>query len=148
MADRKTLIQSHVAQWKHNRAFLPAIPADYPDWQVVVTFYTALHAVDSVLAFDKVERVTSHDARNRVLFQTNRYLRIQQRYMPLYFLSRTIRYLAEPAKWVPVDRVKPDVIERYLYPIEQSVQKLMAKDLGLADIVLAQSVGPSPAASA
>jgi hypothetical protein len=146
MAVRKTLIQSHVAQWKHNRALLPAIPADYPDWQVVVTFYTALHAVDSVLAYDKVERVTSHDARNRVLFQTNRYLQIQQRYMPLYFLSRTIRYLAEPAKWVPADRVKPDVIERYLYPIEASVQRLMGEDLKLSDIVLSQSVSPPPSA--
>jgi len=44
----------HITQWKHNRAFLATIPPDYPDWVVTVAFYVALHAVDALLAHDKV----------------------------------------------------------------------------------------------
>lgn len=115
----------HIRQWKHNRDFLGLIPPDYPDWLVTVTFYVALHAVDALLAHDGVTGVTSHDDRKRVLIYTNRYAGIQRSFLPLYDLSRTVRYLADPAKWVPSDRIQKDVIGRYLYPIEKSVQTLM-----------------------
>jgi hypothetical protein len=36
-----------------------------------VTFYVALHAVDALLAFDKVTRVANHNARNDVAFGCN-----------------------------------------------------------------------------
>lgn len=57
----------HITQWKHNRAFLNSVPPAYSDWIVTVTFYVALHAVDSLLEFDNVDRVHSHETRNRVL---------------------------------------------------------------------------------
>lgn len=128
--------QSHIRQWMHNRELLPKIPPEYPDWIVTVTFYVALHAVDALLAHDKVERVTSHDARNHVLLHTNRYRAIRSAYMPLYDLSRTVRYLANPTAWVPLEEIDRNVIARCLYPIEKSVQNLMSKDLGLPRITI------------
>jgi hypothetical protein len=125
----------HLSQWRHNRAFLSTIPLDYHDWIITATFYTALHAVDALLAFDNVT-VTNHEGRNRTLGMTNRYERINNSYWPLYNLSRTVRYLAKPNTWVPASRVQKDVIERYLYPIERSVQKLIGRDLALPPVTL------------
>ncbi len=80
-------IQSHVTQWTHNRALVGHIPAKYPDWLVTVAFYTALQAIDALLAYDNVP-VYSHDARNGTLKHTNRYEFIWKHYNPLYDLSR------------------------------------------------------------
>jgi hypothetical protein len=98
----------------------------------------AVHAVDTLLANDKIFP-TSHDFRNDVLFRTNRYAKINGAYQPLYTLSRTVRYFADPKKWIRIDDIRPKIIERYLYPLEQSVQKLANLDLGLAPIALASS---------
>ncbi len=129
-------IQNHIAQWKHNREFLLAISPDYPDWLVTVTFYVALHAVDTLLRFDKINP-TTHAFRNAVLLRTNRYMEIRGGYMPLYNLCRTVRYLADPSGWIPFARIQSDVIERRLYPIERSVQKLTGQSLSLPKIVIA-----------
>jgi hypothetical protein len=138
--------QSHINQWKHNRKLLTQIPPEFPDWQVTVAFYVALQAVDALLAFDKLTRVNSHEARNEVLLKTKRYQKINEKFFPLYDLSRTVRYLADPARWVPADRVQKDVIYRYLRPIETSVQSLMGTDLNLPDLVLATAPLPPPTA--
>lgn len=116
---------SHLQQWKHNRDFLPHIPSSYTDWIVTVVFYTALHAVDALLAADKVPRIIDHHARNAVLMNTNKYLRIWKCYSPLYSLSRTVRYLADPISWVSFSQVQEQVFARYLYPIEKSVKGLL-----------------------
>jgi len=128
--------QSHISQWKHNRKLLAQVPAEFSDWQVTIAFYVALQAVDALLAFDKVTRVNSHEARNEVLLRTKRYQKINEKYVPLYDLSRTVRYLAEPARWIPAHRIQKDVINRYLRPIETSVQTLMSADLQLPELVL------------
>jgi hypothetical protein len=128
--------QRHIQQWKHNRSFLPLIDPPYADWIVNVAFYVALHAVDALLAHDRVTGVNSHDARNDVLMRTNRYTQIQRHYMPLYQLSRTVRYLADPRQWVPANQVESQVIKRFLYPIEKSVQNLIGADLQLDPVVL------------
>lgn len=129
--------QSHIQQWKHNREFLVTIPPKYPDWIVTTAFYVALHAVDALLYHDKVRGITKHEYRNAVLIDTNKYLGIKNAYFPLYDLSRTVRYLADPARWVPTDQIHKNVISRYLYPIEASVQNLMGAKLGLPKIELA-----------
>ena len=116
---------NHLDQWRHNRRLVAQIPRAFPDWIVTVTFYAALHIVDALLASDTVRGITSHDARNRVLQTTNRYNFIWLRYGQLYMLSRTVRYLAEPTKWVSVEDIQSKVFPRYLYPIEQSVEKLL-----------------------
>jgi len=132
----------HITQWIHNRQFLATVTTDYPDWIVTSAFYVALHAVDAMLTNDKVTRVCNHDARLQVLMHTNKYLNINKCFLPLYDLSRTVRYLADPMKWVPANLIEKEVFARYLYPIEKSVQERIGKDLGLASITLTSP--PSP----
>ncbi|MCC7290762.1 MAG: hypothetical protein IT449_01725 [Phycisphaerales bacterium] len=91
-----------------------------------MAFYTALHAVDALLAADKVPRVVDHSARNSVLGNTNKYQKIWKNYYPLYALSRTVRYLADPVGWIPFEAVETVVFSRYLYPLERSVRGLLA----------------------
>lgn len=129
-------VTGHRTQWLHNRALLARLPATYPDWIITVAFYTALHAVDALLAHDRITGVVSHETRNAVLRSTNRYLAIWRAYQPLYTLSRTVRYMAEPAQWVPHAAITSDVFRRYLYPVEQSVQRLTGDATPLPPIVL------------
>jgi hypothetical protein len=128
---------SHIVQWKHNREFICTISADYPDWIVTACFYVGVHAIDTLLAHDKIYP-TSHDYRNEVLVKTNRYSLIYRAYNPLYTLSRTVRYFANPKDWIRFQDLQPKVIERYLYPLEKSVQNLIGIDLGLPKILLSQ----------
>ena len=123
----------HVKQWRHNRRFLPTIDPAYHDWIVTVTFYTALHAVDALLAHDKIP-VNSHQSRNETLRRVTRYDKIERSYLPLYNLARTVRYSADPNRWIPVEQIRGKVIVRHLYPIETSVQKLIGLDLSLEAI--------------
>ena len=130
---------SHIAQWKHNRLFIASIDGHFHDWIVTAVFYTALHSIDTLLSHDKIS-VTDHDARKRALLQTNRYEFINKKFLPLYGLSRSIRYLANPSKWVSADAIQKEVIERYLYPIENSVQKLIDQKLELGPVILKPQV--------
>lgn len=132
-------VDRHIQQWLHNRGFISAVPAAYGDWMITATFYTALHAVDALLAHDHVRGVVDHSSRNAVLGETRRYQQINKNYKPLYMLSRTVRYFAEPAKWVPTSEIDPKVLRGLLYPIEQSVQKLMSRNLDLTPVVLRTS---------
>lgn len=134
---------AHINQWKHNRGFLGLIDPGFPDWAVTVAFYTALHAVDALLAHDKVLGIVNHDGRNRTLMQTNRYAHISKYYHPLYGLSRTVRYMASPERWLQWSLIQSKVIAGYLHPIEESVQKLMGSDLHLSAITM--KVQSSPA---
>ena len=128
-------VNRHLAQWKHNREFLTRIEPKYNDWIVTVTFYAALHAVD-LLLLTKNNPVDSHTARNDTLSRTNTYSQIWKHYQPLYSLCRSIRYFANPGKWVPFDQIETQVICRYLYPIEKSVQRLTKQDFELPKIEL------------
>jgi hypothetical protein len=99
----------------------------------------SLHSIDALLAYDKVRGITDHRSRKGVLARTNRYERINKMYLPLYDLSRTIRYLADPKQWVPFDQIENNILGRYLYPIEKSVQKLIQEELSLKPIVLVKN---------
>ncbi len=127
---------AHINQWKHNRDFIGRVEPQFPDWAVTAAFYTALHAIDALLRHDKVMGVVSHESRNRTLMLTNRYARIWDLYQPLYDLARTVRYLASPTLWVPWSQIEGNVLRRYLYPLEGSVEKLIGRDLGLVPISL------------
>lgn len=124
----------HIKQWEHNRAFIAGIAPAFPDWAVTATFYTAVHAIGSLLKHDKVESITSHIARNETLSRTLRYKKIWDAYRPLYSLSRTIRYYAKPDGWVKWDQIESEVLRRWLYPIEASVKKLMKDESQLPPI--------------
>lgn len=90
-------------------------------------FYTALHAVDTLLSV-RNDEAQDHKSRNGKLSQTQSYQKIWTCYRPLYELSRSIRYHANPRDWVLHSDLEPKVIKRYLYPIEKSVIKLAKLD--------------------
>ena len=115
---------SHIEQWRHNRRFLSEIPFNYPDWIVTAAFYTALHAVDTLLTKNGLT-VNGHNGRNDILMRTHHYQQIWRNYKQLYDTSRTVRYLATPQKWVPAKDIMREVVQGLLYPIENSVKKLI-----------------------
>ncbi|MGD2110507.1 MAG: hypothetical protein PVI86_14090 [Phycisphaerae bacterium] len=57
--------------------------------------------------------------------RNNRYRTIYKAYHPLYVLSRTVRYLADPRTWIPSDEIEGKVLGPYLYRIEASAFKLL-----------------------
>ena len=129
-------VDQHIEQWTKSRKFLPSIPFDHPDWMVTVAFYTSLHLVDALLHTDKLEQITNHTTRNGALMTVNRYDAIWEKYQPLYNLSRTVRYTADPSQWVPLAAVEKNVFSRYLYPIEKSAFTLMGKQYKFDRIIL------------
>lgn len=140
-------VAQHIEQWQSNRRFLALIPRQHPDWIVTVAFYSSLHLVDAMLHSDKIERVTNHTTRNEVLMNVTRYDSIWVRYHPLYNLSRTVRYTAEPLQWVPFAVIEKEVFGRYVYPIEKAAFALMGQPYTFARIPLGVPTA-HPAASA
>ena len=142
MATNRSMVDQHLVQWQHNRDLLGVLPNTCPDWFVTVSFYATLHLVDALFASDDVDRVQSHGGRNDVLHRTNRYQAIKRAYLPLYDLSKRVRYLADWSTWVTMDQVETQIVKRYVYPIERSVFHLMGRPGPAADIV----VPPPPTA--
>ena len=123
-------LDEHLAQWRHNREFLATVDPAYPDWATTAAFYAALHAVSALLLHDRIP-AKDHAARNAVLRQTRRYEKIREHYLALYDLSQDARYSADPALWFGFDQLEREVVKAHLYPLERSVQKLLARDLQL-----------------
>ncbi|MGF1634126.1 MAG: hypothetical protein ACFCVE_09785 [Phycisphaerae bacterium] len=117
----------HVSQWLHNRSLLSIIPLTHHDWLITVAFYTALQAVDALLAHDGIE-VSRHDARLSALKNGRRYERVYRSYKPLYDLAYTTRYSAQPGLWVAREDVDAKVLRHLLYPLEQSIRNLLRLD--------------------
>jgi hypothetical protein len=137
LARDQSKIDAHVAQWQHNRSLLGEIPASHPDWVVTVAFYTAVHAIDAALTFEGVT-VCNHDQRFEAIAGLNRMLKVGTLYHPLYDLCRKVRYTADPNQWIPPAELERQVIRRYLLPLEQSIEGLIGKTLGLPTIKLSQ----------
>ncbi len=113
----------HKNKWLHNRAFLGTIEDRYADWITTVMFYTALHAVETLFAFDGTRSYGGHMVRNRTLKITHRYKQVWRNYQPLYDAARAARYDPEPIAWVPLDDIKTKLAP-FLYRVEISVLKL------------------------
>lgn len=113
----------HNAKWRHNRAFLGTIGDEYADWMIVVMFYAALQAVETLFAHDGTRVHTGHEDRNRTLKTVNRYKQVWRDYRPLYDAARTARYDPTPEEWLSAADVRTR-LSRHLYGIEQSVLKL------------------------
>lgn len=128
-------VENHIRRWRHNRKFLGQIPDGFPDWMVTATFYTAVHAIEALFAHDKLPASSNHDNRRQVLRSVNRYQQIYKHFDPLYQASRVARYQCDPNSWLPVEDVKSELIPRYLYPLEQSVRKLIKEQATLFEPV-------------
>ena len=132
-------VDQHIKQWQHNRCLLSTLPPECPDWIVTISFYAALHAIDAMLHTQGVFNFNSHSTRHEVLINITQYEFIAKKQLPFYNLSRTVRYTADPTKWVPLALVEKEVFGRYLYPIENSVFKFMGKPYEFERITLRKS---------
>lgn len=99
MKSNAAAVGLHVQQWMHNRKLLSMLPETHPDWVVTAVFYTAVHAVDATLAHLGF-RVSNHDQRFECLGKINQMKKIRELFHPLYNLSRTVRYTAQPSVWL------------------------------------------------
>ena len=128
--------QQHIDQWMRNRSLLGILPRAYHDWITTVAFYTALHAVDAAIAAHGMDDITNHGDRIHILIRTNSLMQVRRHFLPLYDLSRKVRYMADPSAWILPDRIDQDVLHAFLYPIEKSVCNLIGQDLKLPRVVL------------
>ena len=64
----------------------------FPQWVTTVAFYTALHVIESVFAYDG-RHTDDHHERNKILKRENRYRKLWQHYRPLWNDSLIARYL-------------------------------------------------------
>jgi hypothetical protein len=133
-------MEQHRARWMHNREFIGTLQDKYCDWMLTGAFYAAVHAVETLMAFDGLPNNTSHESRNEVLKKTNRYKQIWKFYHPLYNASQTTRYHCAPNEWIPVTQVKTEWIPHYLVPLEKSVQKLIGEATPLPAITWGNSL--------
>lgn len=136
MAKDKAQLDAHIAQWLHNRSLISRIPASHPDWIVTVAFYTAVHAVDAALAAQGIT-AWNHETRFTAIAGIHKMQKIGLLYQPLYDLSRKVRYIADPNSWIKPDLIESQVIRARLFPLEQSVEKLIGVKLDLPNIDLA-----------
>lgn len=120
-------LNDHKTKWSHNRSFLGTINDTYADWMVVVMFYTALHAVETLFAHDKTNKHNSHMDRNKTLRSVNRYAKVWEHYRALHDAARTMRYEPEKIEWIAIERVKGHFLP-HLYRLENSVLKLLESE--------------------
>lgn len=117
--------EDHIMRWQHNRAFMASLDDKNADWMVTAAFYAAVHAIGAVFSSDGVQPPSDHTNRFRVLKTTNRYKNIYVKYSPLFDASLASRYHCNPTDWVDAAQVRKKIIPRYLFPIENSVSKLL-----------------------
>jgi len=143
LARDKAKIDRHIVQWKHNRDLIGQLPASHPDWIVTVIFYTAVQAVDAVLAFEEVT-AWNHDKRFKAIASLNRLSKLGRNYHTLYDLSRKVRYMADPNLWIPPNQIDKAVVRGLLLPLENSAATVLGRDLTLPELDLTRlSAAPS-----
>jgi hypothetical protein len=114
----------HRSQWLHNREFLRSIihQSDNSDWMTTVAFYTAVHALQTLLCIDGNNRATTHESRWEILHEVRRYDKIRPDYKALYDASRVARY--DCSGWLNAESVRDELIARRLSQIEERVVRL------------------------
>lgn len=136
--------KQHQAQWLHNRGFLASIlhQPDNADWMTTVAFYTAVHAVQTLLCADGQTRSFSHESRGEILVATPRYNKIWPDYKALYDASRAARY--DCSGWLDAQVVRDELIRRRLIYIERRVVSLGKLTVVLPDLFAPPSPTDAP----
>ena len=78
------VVANYRARWLHNREFIATLPDKFCDWILTGAFYAAVHAIETLIAFDGQPNHTSHESRNNVLKRVKRYEHIWKHYRELY----------------------------------------------------------------
>jgi len=109
----------------------------YPDWAVVVAFYAALHAIETILSCDNPPtHGQSHVRRNGILLHEKRFEKILTHYRPLENASCVARYLEESSRsgqsttfsqYMSPQRVLDQAVKNDLVQILKSAAGLLGK---------------------
>jgi hypothetical protein len=117
--------RQHKDKAAHNRAFLATINVqDFPDWAVVVAFYTAVHLAErlrTLLPNASDQHSTTHQ--DRLEFVQKHHRAIHTEFHELFNASLIARYQTVAsfgAQFSPGD-VQKTLIDQYLVNIEQHV---------------------------
>lgn len=133
--------ESHVETAKRNQQTIDHLLAndDHLAWAVTVSFYKALHVVETLLCCDAqspCKHTDDHKSRNKLLKRTRRYEAIYRLYRPLQDASLVARYLqSEPgstvyddfSKYMDRQAVENMAIGHYLRQIENSAKRLLGE---------------------
>jgi hypothetical protein len=113
----------HRKKAEHNRAFLGSIVCDdFPEWKVVVAFYTAVHLVEGVRAAAGDGHSIDHDDRLTYVQQTHP--SIHSPYQILQNVSMLARYESRADFFA---QFQPEqVMERLIPRLEQYAQTFTA----------------------
>lgn len=108
----------------HNRKLLTRLSDEFADWIVIVAFYSALRAVDSLFAHDETPAANSHQERDGILRRNTRYRRIWESYRELRDGAHGVRYECGDATWIAADLAKDRFVNHHLRSVEKSVLSL------------------------
>lgn len=124
-------LDEYLKQWRRNRQCCQAIDRKFPDWQITVAFYTALHAINAAAAH-LGEKPCDHMQRNALVKSNQAFASVRVKYLRLYRLSRFTRYDPDPDAWLPPEYLNVQtVIDDLLTPIENQIQTLIGRNLNL-----------------
>ena len=111
--------KQHQAKAEYNRAFLGTIDVQvYAAWAATVAFYTAVHLVEKLRAYDG-DHSEGHGDRGKYI-RSNR-PRIHRAYTHLYDASLEARYKSVGAFTLTPEEVQDRLIGTYLGEIETYV---------------------------
>lgn len=112
----------HRRKAESNREFLATISLDdYPDWAVVVAFYTAVHRVEQLRAAAKEGHSQSHE--ERLAYVQERHPQIHTAYHILQNASMLARYESNATFFGQFQRevIADRLLGQFLVQIEQYV---------------------------
>jgi hypothetical protein len=113
----------HQTKAENNRKFLSTISIDdYPDWVVVVAFYTAVHRVEQLRAATGDGHSISHE--DRLAYVQHKHPTIHTAYQILQNASMLARYQSNPDFFnaFQPDAIKDRLVGQYLVQIEKYVE--------------------------
>ena len=110
-------LNQHLSQAESNERFangIAALPARFPDWEIIALFYSALHYADAFLATQGIHP-GSRDSR---ITSVKLYIRAWEDYQHLYRINLAARYnmvsptpaVADAIKTGEFRRVKEEVL--------------------------------------
>ena len=114
----------HRKKAEKNRALLALVsPNDYPDWVVVIAFYTAVHLVERLRAASGDGH--SRDHADRLAYVHMHHSTIHTAYYQLQNASMLARYQsnADFFRQFHADEVTTILIDRYLTAVEKYVKE-------------------------
>jgi hypothetical protein len=114
----------HQEKADHCRKFLATIDEEFSDWRAIVAFYTALHLIEKLRAYDG-DHSTSHDDRDR--YVRKNHSNIYNPYHQLFNASLDARYKTRGGFTITPADVQKILIDTYLVAIEKEITAETAK---------------------